>query len=138
MADNFVQFSVEVPVTGKRQRNFFHRASLKLRAELEDKGYAEAGSCDFAFTPTSVVLYSEECGEADYAAGLIRDFLKAFKLKTHIIFGVAFTCSKPRPGEFGGVAFYVDSERVECCNPEEALRTTFAKRETHHAQTDQG
>lgn len=63
MADNFVQFSVEVPVTGKRQRNFFHRASLKLRAELEDKGYAEAGSCDFAFTPTSVVLWPDEEGK---------------------------------------------------------------------------
>jgi len=138
MAHNYTQFSVEVPLKNERQRAFFHRASLQLSAELEDKGYAENGSCDFAFTPTSVVLYSEECGEADYASGLIHSFFKTFKLGGHVIFGVAFTCSKPRPGEFGGVAFYVDSERVECCNPEEVLRNTFTKRDSRAAQTDQG
>ena len=58
-------------------------------------------------------LYSEESGNTDHAIAILSAFLRKFAPDNAIGFEAAFTCSKPRPGEFGGVAVFVTANGAE-------------------------
>lgn len=60
----------------------------------------------------SVFFYSDSYGNPDLVAELIRAFLAKFRPKECLAFEYAFTCDKPRPGNFGGGAFLVTAENI--------------------------
>ena len=57
-------------------------------------------------------LYTEECGNPDNVAWLVRKFLKKFRPGQCWSLTFAATCSKPRVGEFGGGAIFVTADKV--------------------------
>jgi hypothetical protein len=62
--------------------------------------------------------YSEESGDPELVAVLLWKYLQAFHPDRYIAFEYACTCSKPRPDEFSGGAYFVTAETI-------ASQTTF-------------
>lgn len=125
MANLYTQFSFKLNVTDPEQQAFFSKENVeRFAAQAEDT--FPSCSVDVEVEKDGVYLFSMD-GDADFAADLVQAFLVKFKLDYHVIFGVAFTCSKPRPGEFGGVAYLVTKDTVEVCNPEHELRNRLER-----------
>ena len=57
-------------------------------------------------------IYSDDSSNIHNATVLTHAFLKKFRPKEVITIGVAFTCSKPRVGGFGGVLYSVNKDGV--------------------------
>lgn len=56
---------------------------------------------------------SKRTGSPDHAAYLVQRFLKTFRPRACWSLTDAVTCSKPRPGAFGGGALFVTAESIE-------------------------
>lgn len=78
-----------------------------IDAEYEWPGF------DHDFYDNAVYLFSEEGGNADNVAEVVCKFLKTHRPDEALGFEVAFTCEKPRPGEFGGAAYWCTAEGAE-------------------------
>jgi hypothetical protein len=61
----------------------------------------------------NVLLYAEECGEPERAGLLVQRFLQQFDPTGHWTLSWATTCSKSRPGSFGGGCLIVFADRIE-------------------------
>ena len=97
--------------------------------QLSEKVSAEelAGWPDFEHTfecfsksrasPRSLVVYSEEAGNIEHAAFLIYGLLRQFDSNELIQLSAAFTCSSPRPDEFGGVTCWITKNGIIWDNP---------------------
>lgn len=98
MANNYLLFSVELPL-GSPEEHVWTKRVLDRR-EL----WCGGGEYSFyyEFDKGSVVLYSEESGNVDDVAQLISRFLRRFHPQSCFVLQWAMTCSRPRPGEFGG------------------------------------
>lgn len=60
-----------------------------------------------------IIFYSEESGNLDGLSNLMQRYLKKFHPDECIGIEWACTCSKPRPGEFGGGAIFITAEKQE-------------------------
>lgn len=58
-------------------------------------------------------LYAEENGEVNRAAHLVQKFLQQFRPDQCWSLSYAYTCSKPRVGEFGGGAVFVTAAEIK-------------------------
>jgi hypothetical protein len=129
MANNYTQFSIEVANITDAERAFF--VAEKAGENRLDDGDGDEPvfadpMCDIDIEGNSVYLCSMD-GDAEYAAELLQRFFAEHRPEASIIFGVAFICSKPRPGEFGGMAYLVTKETIEVCNPEHELRNRLER-----------
>jgi hypothetical protein len=61
-------------------------------------------------------LNSEEYGNPDNVAWLVRKFLKAFRPNQCWSLTYATTCSRPRVGDFGGGAIFVTADEIKWQN----------------------
>jgi hypothetical protein len=86
-----------------------------------DPEMAEGAGFDYEFDTDSssydnwgrhLWVYAEEYGDLELLAHLVQQFLKRFRTQDSWTLGYACTCSKPRVGEFGGGAVYVDAEQI--------------------------
>ena len=85
--------------------------------EVDNPDYdQEAGTFDFDMDAGDVSIYSEECGDCEAAANLIQAFLKKFRPKQYTTLEAAFTCSKARPGEFGGSVCVITAKKQHWMN----------------------
>lgn len=75
-------------------------AIVKHRAEFSSSVSLEIDS-------DCVLIHSDECGDPDLAALIIEMYLRHFHANYGVLLEFAMTCSKMRPGEFGGGAAYV-------------------------------
>jgi hypothetical protein len=57
-------------------------------------------------------FHSEEGGEPERVAHLVRKFLREFRPQESWSLSYALTCSKPCPGEFGGGAVFVTARQI--------------------------
>jgi hypothetical protein len=111
MADNYTQFSVEVPL----------RKGKDVLAEvgrLIDEGHAERAKADeegryddldaigfefqYQLTESPLLLFAEEHGSPDDLVSFIEILLKRNLAIEPVMAEWAYTCSRARPGEFGG------------------------------------
>jgi hypothetical protein len=129
MADNYVQFSMAVAKLTVRERKWMKE---ELRGfydqSVDDDAAADAfcskwGLDDVEDWPTfdhefnardrSVVFYDDGQGNPDHLANFLRAFLENWRQDRCLGFEVAYTCSKARPGEFGGAAYWVTARGRE-------------------------
>ena len=138
MADYFTQFSFVIPVTPE-QGNWFaqvHALATELighaevgeaRANIEGPQDMVSAAMELAEKrdgdPCLQVVHdekedtvwvgSEDSGDVNYTADLVRAFLKRFALDLVVSFEWANTCSKPRLDAFGGGAVVISRRNAD-------------------------
>lgn len=65
--------------------------------------------CEVETQGNTVYMYSEESFDSEMVAGFLSAFLRAHNRTDILSFEYAVTCSKPRPGEFGGGAVVISA-----------------------------
>ena len=58
----------------------------------------------------SLTVFSEESGDLEHLLAVLQVFLTKFRPTEHIVIEWAMTCSRPRPGEFGGGVVLITSD----------------------------
>lgn len=137
MADNFLQFSLLVPLKTKAELRWCAKTLAALtrlfdNGEVDKKRTRAIGPLgrrvinerweylDFQFSiePTrddaegicALWIYAEEAGEPEHFAAVLEAFLKKFRPTGILTFSWATTCSKMRVGEFSGGAAVVTGD----------------------------
>lgn len=93
---------------------------LRVFRELAASDEDDDGEAGFQFalntdpaTGCYLWLYAEEDGRPDHVAYLVQRFLQVFRPRDCWSLTYAVTCSKPRPGAFGGGALFVTADAIE-------------------------
>jgi hypothetical protein len=85
---------------------------------------------EWAFQEGAILWVSDKDGggDIDHVVALLQAYLKKFDPKGS--FGISWsgTCSKPRPGEFGGGAIFVTAKKVEWMTTWDWLQKKKAKK----------
>lgn len=83
-------------------------------AEEAGRGFKSSGlEFEVDFTHSEVIFYSEEYGNWYHAARLVQELFRERHPDACWSISWAETCSKARPGEFGGGAAFVTAEDIE-------------------------
>ena len=110
MANNYTLFSVSLGKCSNEECEWLKTEyAYKHEETLVDSFHINIDAGD-------VTIYSDECGDCEAAANLIQAFLKKFRPKQWVILETAFTCSKARPGEFGGAVVLVTAKKQHWMN----------------------
>jgi len=121
MANNYQQSSFQIDLRNEEEGKFLiekmvwyeaivsgeHELLLEDDEEHEftdiEKQLCEEGwGWNYEKEGNQLVIFCEEGGQIDVMAGLLQDFLQKFRPNECIVFTWSYTCSKMRPGEFGG------------------------------------
>ena len=120
MANNYCLFATEFPFPEQAAMDFISLCNTdfdnlpqwfvdhhKLTEENFDRfleDCEEYGGPDIITSYGGGKLYiaSEENGNISYVVFILNEVMKHYKIKEPIVIEYAYTCSKPRPGEFGG------------------------------------
>jgi hypothetical protein len=112
VANNYLEYSVEIPfIKGKEEecREWWysvHDPDLPPPDDYERfiNAYGEEDefSDSMEITDSTVYMYAEESGNVESCADLIANYMKHFDINGYFRLEFATTCSRPRPGEFGG------------------------------------
>jgi len=140
MADNYVQFSEGLQVDDadrqwiKDKIDYFETPPDPDGEEWEEF-LSECGEYDLddidqmsgldievQFAEREVIFYAEEYGNWYHAAKLVQDLFRERHPDASWCIAWAETCSKARPGEFGGGAAFVTAERIEILSTYEWLQ----------------
>jgi len=100
----------------------------------------DGGSLDFEFQIESdgVWVYSEGFGNVEQAAAFMQLYLRNCRPNGVLTLEAAFTCSKPRPGEFGGSAAFITAEKIEWMSTEGWLSKKMVLHEERLKGKDSG
>ena len=129
MANNYTLFSVSLGQLTDAEREWLRAEYAKTHddviidpnsaygEEIDNPDYdQEAGTFDMELNPDEVIIYSEECGNGDAAADLIQAWLKKFHPKKWLVLEIVNSCSRARPGEFGGAVCLVTAKKQRWMN----------------------
>jgi len=125
MANSYTLFSFSVADVTDEERDWLRTELFEDHQDLDDEALEafrekwgvddefDVSGVDHAFENGHLYLFSEDGGNPDIAANLIQRFLTRFRPDSAVGFEVAYTCDRPRPGEFGGAAYWVTARDVE-------------------------
>lgn len=144
MADNYTLFSELFEITSKKEEAWFIRhltfkdemlsssehvnedgEPITSEARLFMRTAGEVGEEEYDFfwsikrNPRGVWFKADESGSPYQVACVVHEFLKEFNSDRKFIVHFAFTCSKPRAGEFGGGMMVATKEGVGTCGDDE-------------------
>lgn len=139
MANNYTMFSFTIRLANKEHADWW-RGARSLMYDWDDSDVSRDALFqalglnpeDFEFSPCSidvedddseVWIYTEESGDCDATANLVQGFLARFEIENPVYFEAAFTCSKPRPDEFGGAAWFITKDEVKSFGTSQWLMT---------------
>ena len=115
MANNYTEFSLVVENLTKDEKDWiekFHKIWNKDFCEFIEKFPVNP---DFHYGFHDEIrgntwhIYAMESGSPEDVCDVLEEFLKNNRSNKYIAFTWADTCSKPRPGEFGGGAAFVSA-----------------------------
>lgn len=115
MASNYTQMAVEIAGTDE-ELGILIRLLEKAESAYYDYWINDTGNDDDPPNPAPVfvagkgrvsIFVDEEGLAADCAADILSEWLRECNSEKAITFEAAYTCSAPRPGEFGGVVYVV-------------------------------
>jgi len=139
MADNYVTFSEEITLKNteelawvKEHLGFFRKfhSYFEDKPDLEFEKHPEFSKfeklCDkydlewdwdklqfeYEISDESIWIYSEGFSDVEQAIRFMQEFLRANRPNDRLHITWAFTCSKPRIGEFGGGAAVITAEKI--------------------------
>ena len=107
MANHYLQFSVTVTANEKTvewaKKQFAEQSNDDENTGFELESYGDG----------ELYVFDEESGDPEAAANFIQEVLQFSDSEQIVLLEFAMTCSKPRPGEFGGGAVLISRERIE-------------------------
>lgn len=148
MANNYTHFSFGFKLRNQAEADFLN--DLIDKAENFDSGDEESdelvrdtfpdfddyGSLGFQAQITmeddggEAIIFSDGGeGNVEFAVNLVQEFMLKFKVEKPIAFEFAFTCSSPRPGEFGGGAVVVTAHDDVWLNTAQWIAETLKEME---------
>lgn len=126
MANNYTQFSFTIALEKPEHVQWWRTVrELTYDDDYTEQAWSALGieanetpeyapcSIDVEADGSEVWLWTDESGSDDDTARLVHQFLRQFDIANPVSFEVAFSCSKPRPGEFGGAAYWITEEHYE-------------------------
>ena len=126
MANSYTQFSFTFPVNEAEQawlQAKIDRLTALIFGEVEpetewEEDLVEESSFGLVvnFEEGAAYFMSEESGNVELAIDVVQQFLSHFRPTAAIGFEWANTCSKPRPGEFGGGACLITTTETKFIN----------------------
>lgn len=117
MANNYEQFSEMIECHTAIQRKW-------LLDKLDQEGGDEMKVSPCEFAPqgeTQVWVYTDDWADTEELADILQSYLRKFDLDDHIIISISYSCSKPRPGEFGGYAMGIMRDGIETLDARGAM-----------------
>lgn len=136
MANSYLEFSETMVVKGREEKEWLEEQMLSYEAcipeglddEAEEAAIKEfcekwgveepedwpGFSCEV--TDTEAWFHVDESGNPDNVAKLVQEYLKKFHPDSCWGMEFAYTCNKPRAGEFGGGAVFVTADAIEWVN----------------------
>jgi len=107
MADYYDKFSFVIPRLSDEEKAWLEENTVRIDECEGCKGAGQYDSEDNAwwFHDGNTIYPDETCD-------LIQKFLKKFRPKDEISFGIAQTCSKPRLYSFGGLAIVISARSI--------------------------
>ena len=138
MADHYTQFSFTFPVDEAEQawlQAKIDRITALIFGEVKpetewEENLVEEWSFGLAvnFEEGAAYFMSEDSGNVELVIDVVQQFLSHFRPTAAIGFAWANTCSKPRPGEFGGGACVITATETKFINTSLWLDEQFASR----------
>ncbi len=137
MANNYLQFALSFPLKTRAEQQWCEKTmtaltdllecsadgdpdeKTQLAKELGDLGHVVMSEgydfIDFEWfcSATEMHIYAEESGNPELVAAFLQQYLERFQPTGSLSFSWAFTCSKMRPGEFGGGAAFVTAKGIK-------------------------
>ena len=128
MAQNYTLFSTAFVLQSPLERAWFDAVRQietpedlsKVHEVLTDseryrlrETWENHGQCSLDIEGDTAIVYSEEDGSTEYAECVIQLYLSRFWPTKAMTLEVAYTCSKARPGEFGGAASLITAFSVQ-------------------------
>lgn len=117
MANNYFQFSFLIPLRSKKERTWLRKffdekpVGFWTLDQISDCEDVEDRCVGFEYEfegDDDVVIYATETGDTEQVVQILKKFLLESGTKlTHVGFTYAYTCSSPRPDNFGGGAILV-------------------------------
>ena len=135
MANNYTQFCVQVPL---RKGKHVHDEAVRIidegqaaRALAEEEcRYDDLDDIGFEFqydgTGGELYLYAEEHGAPDNVVSYIETLLRRNLALGPVFFEWAYTCSKPRPDEFGGGGALITKDKTYWFAPSRLMELKWA------------
>jgi hypothetical protein len=117
MANNYTQFSFCISDLTPAEASWLKEEYAKVD---EDNDYY-MNRFALKVDGETAYLYAEDNCDLDRVVAFVQAFLKTHRPDSSIGFEWAETCSKPRPGEFGGGAILVTATTDEWMSTGEAL-----------------
>lgn len=114
MADYHMQFSECINRLNASELHWWKLRVEKLQSDLENDADVDyPGEIVVDEGNRQVHLYSESGGDPFATVKIVQEFLKFYRSKGHFSLTWAFTCDKPRIGEFGGGALFVTADSID-------------------------
>lgn len=139
MANNYILFSEEITDLTAKEKEWLLKVLKNMDDVCDDSpddesaeacvkwilGELDEASVDLDYWPdfswqmenSSLWIYSEEGGNLNNVATLAQAFLKRFRPNRYWSFEYAYTCSKPRIGEFGGGGAFITAKEIKWLEP---------------------
>lgn len=89
--------------------------------EQEKQVYEEGWGWSYEKEGNQLVIFCEEGGQIDVMTELLQNFLRKFRPNEYIIFTWSYTCSKMRPGQFGGGGVLVTEDEIDFLDAQHEL-----------------
>jgi hypothetical protein len=101
-------FEADDPMASKPANNFYALAT-------DEFDWIDGPWCGFEWDADDnyLIVYCEDSGDPEPAAFFIQRVLEHEGSNECVLFEYAFTCSKPRAGEFGGGAAFITRDTIE-------------------------
>lgn len=121
MANNYTLLAIELPTTESWDEEYDWLLKTTQQFEDYEKPFGHEGGGGWEVTRYEnmrgrIFIHSDDSCDLESLAIMLREYLAKFHPDTILQVEYAFTCSKPRPGEFGGGAFVVSCEDYEFHN----------------------
>ena len=112
MADYYTSYSAEIKGLTDEESKWVHSRIKEIEEAGDDDAVCELGEVEVV--DGALWFRGEEHGDPRAVAEFARDFLKRFRPRDGFALEYAQTCSRPRLDGFGGGAFFVTAEGIEC------------------------
>ena len=122
MANNYIKFSLCIECSTEEEAEWLISAVNQwIDPELDQP----VPPCTCERHNLNVYLYDMGDGPSDIDAvcQILQDYLCQFEIEKYILLSWAYTCSAPRPMEFGGAAVAITQHNIYPFDPIELART---------------
>lgn len=125
MANNYFQFCEKLEGLKVKEMSWLRTEYVKRTDPTDGQDYVDRDEThgDFQLDVERenkvAYVFAEESGNVDHAAEFIQLFLKKFRPNGCFTIGWSYSCSSPRPGEFGGGRVFITAKSMKWFNPDE-------------------